>query len=392
MHKHSWSPRMRILSSLAIGFALLAAAFITISYFQFKAYTIDDCVKYAYGLNNLIADELDVSHIEDYMTMGRSYPRYSQIEEQLYKLKNAYPDIIFLYVYQIQEDGCHVVFDLDSYDPNSGLVQGSEPGTMEPFDPSFEKYLPNLLSGEEIPPVISNDSYGYLLTVYTPLYDSQGVCRCYVAVDFSMNLLVKYVNDIIRKIAVLFVLVILLAFLLSAFATDIGIVEPLKQLEKTAYRDAMTGLYNRAAYLEKTEMLNILGEEAVYSIIMFDINFLKRMNDDYGHEKGNQYLRQAGALLTKYFGIERVYRNGGDEFVVILEELDQKGAEELLLPFQKEMQRLQSAPGLQPWQRVSAAAGIATFDPANDHLAADVLKRADSAMYQNKLAMKSART
>ena len=386
MKTHRWSLRWRVLSSLTIGFALLAGAFIIISYFQFRAYTISDCVSYAYGLNGLIADEIEIDHIEDYMTFGKDYPGYKQIEEKLYKLRNGYPNVVFLYVYQIREDGCHVVFDLDAEG-----VSASAPGTVEDFDPSFQKHLPSLLAGKEIPPIISNDSFGYLLTVYTPLYDSQGVCRCYVAVDYSMDQLTKYVNDIIRTITVLFLIVLILAFLLSAFVTDQQLVKPFRQLEARAYKDTLTGLQNRAAYLEQTTRLNALGKGANYSIVMADVNYLKRMNDEYGHEKGNLYLQNAAALLTRHFGYERVYRNGGDEFVILLEDMDHKEATELLLPFQEEMDKLQNDSDLMPWERISAATGIAAFIPGKDHTAEDVLKRADAAMYQNKLAMKAAR-
>ena len=131
----------------------MAIAFIHISYMQFKAYTITDCVNYAYGLNSLIADALDVDHIDDYIEQGHGYPGYDDIERYLYKLRSAYPDIVYLYVYQIHEDGSHVAFDLDTDE-----VPASAPGAVVPFDAAFEKYVPDLLAGREIPPVVANDS------------------------------------------------------------------------------------------------------------------------------------------------------------------------------------------------------------------------------------------
>jgi len=135
-------------------------------------------------LNSLIADGLDVDHINDYIEQGRAHPDYEWIEKHLYKLRDAYPDIVFLYVYQIREDGCHVVFDLETED-----LPADQPGEVVEFDESFRDYIPDLLAGREVKPVISRDTYGFLLTIYTPLYDSQGVCQCYAAVDYSMDLL-----------------------------------------------------------------------------------------------------------------------------------------------------------------------------------------------------------
>ena len=132
MSNHRQSTRVRILAPLLIGFLVMTLAFIGISYYEFRAYTIEDCVNYAYGLNSLIADDLDIDRINDYIKQGRAHPDYEAIEQHLYKLRAAYPDIVFLYVYQIQEDGRHVVFDLDTDD-----VPASRPGEVVPFDASF---------------------------------------------------------------------------------------------------------------------------------------------------------------------------------------------------------------------------------------------------------------
>lgn len=74
-----------------------------------------------------------------------------------------------------------MVFDLETED-----LPADQPGEVVEFDESFRDYIPDLLAGREVKPVISRDTYGFLLTIYTPLYDSQGVCQCYAAVDYSM--------------------------------------------------------------------------------------------------------------------------------------------------------------------------------------------------------------
>ena len=68
------STRARILVVLIVGFLVMSAAFAQISYMEFKAYTISDCVNYAYGLNSLIADELDIDYIDDYIKWGTPTP------------------------------------------------------------------------------------------------------------------------------------------------------------------------------------------------------------------------------------------------------------------------------------------------------------------------------
>lgn len=95
--------------------------------------------------------------------------------------------------------------------------------------------------------------------------------------------------------------------------------------------------------------------------------------------------------MGSVFGREALYRIGGDEFVVVLEGEAQKGADTLIHTFREAVAQCQNAPGLDPWQRVSAAIGIAACDRAMDASTEDVLKRADAAMYQDKAAMKAER-
>ena len=388
MKRSIWSERTRILVPLFIIFLIMAVAFVVISYKTFRDFTIEDCVNYAYGLNSLIADDLEIDKINDYIEQGHAHPDYDRIERHLHKLRDAYPDIRFLYVYQIHEDGCHVVFDLDTED-----IPASRPGEIVNFDSAFKDYIPDLLAGREIKPIISNDEYGYLLTIYTPLYDSKGVCQCYVAVDYSMDLLITYVWSIIRQIIFLFLAVFVIISAAGVLVTDRGIVKPMKYLKARAYRDTLTDLQNRTAYYEYNQVLDhsISEGTADFSILMVDVNYLKRMNDTHGHEKGNEYLKNAADLIGDVFGRDYVYRTGGDEFVIVMDGKAQYHADDRILEFKRAVAQYETKPNLQPWQRVSAAIGIAKYESGRDMCTEDVLKRADAAMYQNKLAMKAER-
>ena len=382
------SIKWKVLIPLFLGFLVMSLAFVYISYIEFRDYTISDCVNYAKGLCSLIADEIDPERVDEYMEQGHAYPGYDEIRAKLYKLRDAYPDIVFLYVYQIREDGCHAVFDLDAEGE-----PGSEPGEVLPFDQSYEQYIPDLLAGKEVPALISNDTYGYLLTIYTPIRDSSGQCRCYVGVDYSMDLLMDYVMEIVKKILMIFAIVVIVIAIVSVILTNRGIVNPFIKLEKRAYRDTLTGFLNRTAYFEYALKLDerIAAGTAAFSILMIDVNFLKKVNDTYGHEKGNSYLKNAADLICSVFGSEHLYRIGGDEFVAVLEGNARDGAEERMRTFREEVRKKQEDETLQPWERVSAAIGIAVYEKGKDQSADDVLKRADQAMYAAKTAMKAER-
>jgi len=380
----------KIIVPLVAGLLLMTVAFILISYVTFRDYEIRDLETYARGLTKLIAEEIvNVDDIDGYLEQGRSYPGYDTVERKLYRLREAYPDILYLYVYQIREDGCHVVFDL-----NTNEFAGSEPGTVENFFPAYEKYKPDLLAGKEVPPIFSREKYGYVLTVYTPLYDADGVCRAYVGADCSMEALGQYVRNVILQVGMTFLVVLGIILLVSVFAADRGVVRKMSRLENRAYTDTLTGLQNRTAYYEYNAVLNKKQEagNADFSLLMIDVNFLKRVNDTYGHEQGNLYLQGAADLIRKCFGNEHLYRIGGDEFVIILEGKAQEGVEDRIRAFKAEIARLQADDSLKPWEKISAAVGIAKYDKAIHRETEEVLRKADEAMYADKIAMKAVRT
>ncbi len=382
--------RRKILIPVVIVLLVMTAAFILISYHTFRQYEIRDLEDYSNGLTGLIAgDIIDVEDIDGYLEQGRDYPGYAETEHKLYLLREAYPDIVYLYVYQVREDGFHVVFDL-----NTEQFAGSEPGTVEPFFPAHQPYIPDLLAGKEVPSIESDEKYGHVLTVLTPVRDAEGTCRCYVGADSSMDMLREYTWNVISQVGLIFLIVLGIILAVSIFATDRGVIRKMDKLEDWAYLDTLTGLRNRTAYYEANDVLNKKEDagDADFSIIMIDINFLKRMNDTYGHEQGNLYLQHAADLIRKMFGEEHTYRIGGDEFAVILEGKAQEGAEERIRMFKAEAAKLQADDSLQPWEKVSAAAGIAKYEKGRDASTEEVLRRADEAMYRDKIAMKAVRT
>ena len=380
----------KYLVPIILGILIMSAAFILISYKTFRDVEIQDCENYTKGLTSLIAREIiDVNDIDGYLEQGRAYPGYDEVERKLYHLRDAYPDVVYLYVYQMREDGCHVVFDLDTE-----KFKASEPGSVETYFPAFQKYIPDLLAGRAVPSVDSNEVYGHVLSVLTPLYDENGVCKCYVGADCSMDQLSHYVWDIIRQIAYFFLVVLAIVLIVFIFVTDRGVVKKMKSLENRAYLDTLTGLQNRTAYYEYNSELNrkLDAGNADFSILMIDINYLKRMNDVYGHEQGNLYLQGAAELIKKIFGADHLYRIGGDEFVIILEGKAQAGVQERISAFKEEIARLQADDTLQPWEKISAAVGIAKYEKGTHRETEEVLRKADEAMYADKIAMKAVRT
>lgn len=359
-----------------------------ISYVNIRNYEIDDCIEYAKGINSLVIDAIDLDRVDEYLRIGRAAPGYNESEAQLNKLRNAYPDVVFLYVYQIKPDGCHVVFDLSTPD-----MPADEPGTVVEFDESFANVREDLYAGRPVDPVISNDHFGHLLTVYTPAYDSTGACVCYAAVDFSMGSIRSYVLSTVMHVALFALFFAVLSALLGYLYTSRHIFKPLQAVENIAYRDELTGVRNKTAFAQHKKQLdaNIKAGTASFVLAMVDVNYLKRVNDNYGHEKGDEYLRTCVDAICKVFGHDRVYRIGGDEYVAVLEDEHEPEVRYLRERFKHDMTRMAEDPELPAWRKVSAAVGIAAYDPVRDESTDDVLKRADAAMYEEKKAMKAER-
>ena len=379
--------RWKIIIPVIAVLLVTTVAFIGISYYAYREHEIEDLENYARGLTNLLAGEIiKAEDIDGVLEQGRDYPDYDMIEQKLYKLRKAYPDVVYLYVYQIREDGCHVLFDLDT-----DKFKGSEFGKVEKFFPAYEQYIPDLLAGKQVPSFESREDYGHVLTVLTPL---EGTDSVYVGADCSMEALREYVRHVIGQVCLVFVAVLAIILAVSLFLADRNVIRKMDKLENRAYRDTLTGLQNRTAYYEYNDVLNKKEDagDADFSILMIDINYLKRVNDTYGHEQGNLYLQGAAELIRKVFGEEYVYRIGGDEFVVILEGKAQDGAEERIRAFRDEITRLQADDSLKPWEKVSAAVGLAKYEKGRDASTEEVLRRADEAMYREKIAMKAQRT
>ncbi|MCR5405000.1 MAG: GGDEF domain-containing protein, partial [Butyrivibrio sp.] len=128
-----------------------------------------------------------------------------------------------------------------------------------------------------------------------------------------------------------------------------------------------------------------------FAIAMIDLNFLKKMNDSYGHDKGNLAIKKLCMLVCNIFSHSPVFRIGGDEFVIILKNRDYDNANELIYKFNSEIEMISHDDNLEPWDRISAAIGVAYYDSKTDKTVDEVFKRADANMYKRKQEMKALR-
>lgn len=167
----------------------------------------------------------------------------------------------------------------------------------------------------------------------------------------------------------------------------------LTRLYTLAHKDGLTRVGNKVAYTnyEKDLQQKMDTQSPEYGIIMADCNHLKRINDTYGHEKGDSYLKASCSLLCNIFHRSPVFRVGGDEFVIVLTGHDFENRQELLGRAADAMRQTQEKPNAQPWEQISIAIGVALYRPGEDKTVEDVYVRADQAMYAEKVRMNAVR-
>ena len=158
----------------------------------------------------------------------------------------------------------------------------------------------------------------------------------------------------------------------------------LAQAQREVNLDALTGVKNRHAYLEEEERLDRqLAEHRAsqFAIVIFDVNDLKKVNDNYGHKAGDQYLRDASKIICRIFKRSPIFRIGGDEFAAIIRGNDYECLEELIGKMKDHNIKAMRSGG------IVIACGMARHE--NDPTVAPVFERADINMYENKSSLKT---
>ena len=168
----------------------------------------------------------------------------------------------------------------------------------------------------------------------------------------------------------------------------------ISDLHGQVFLDALTKVKNKGALTnclnELQDAINSGTDEPAFAVGVFDCDSLKPINDRYGHDKGDIYLKNAAHIICEVFTHSPVFRMGGDEFAVILKHEDYLNRDALLEAFDAAAEKINAA-AAEPWEQVHLSKGFAAFNPSEDSSAADVMQRADKLMYENKRERKKQR-
>jgi diguanylate cyclase (GGDEF)-like protein len=283
------------------------------------------------------------------------------------------------YLYTAKQDGAgrfvYIVDGLDTGDPRFKL-----PGELVARDTAAD--LEACVAGGGVyiyRHAVHDVKWGYVDVMYCPVHNADGTVAGVIGLAYSVNDVVRTFRQVsFYSIVASVVLACMACLLAHAFLRKV--TEP--YYKKLAYNDFVSGLPNRLAYEHRFRDYEVSGASLEnVTLVIFDLNNLKEINDAYGHRIGDIAIKQTARILNDAFlQLGGAYRIGGDEFAVFAECENPADVRQLIDSLYAEDRLIHKDKGL----HFNAACGAATFDPNVDKNLHDVFDRADYLMYENK--------
>lgn len=190
--------------------------------------------------------------------------------------------------------------------------------------------------------------------IITAIQDKGETIGYLVADNFSLNLDIN-VAEVFETVAI-FISEELRNYILG------------QEMQYMSSHDAMTNLRNRNAFTATLNMIE--GMKISVGVCFADINGLKAINDEQGHDAGDEHIKEAGAIVESVFKKKYSYRIGGDEFVAIVPQVEKDYFEELVAKLRKKCKKVSMAIGA-TWQE-------------NAENMEEMINTADKLMYNDK--------
>ena len=292
----SSSLRLKILIFLAVSSLIITFGITRMAYVIYSDSMTELQIRLASGTANLVASNIDPERVDDFLLKGEKAEGYLETKEQLQAIQESTPEIEYVYVYKILKDGCHVVFDADTEE-----LEGEKPGTIIPFDMSFGPYINDLLEGKPVEPVISNDRYGWLLTLYEPVLNKDGECVCYAGADISMHQIREHNRVFLTKVITLFSGIFIIILVIGAWLAEYNVILPINTMAGAAGAFAYDTEKARTASTRQIREMHIsTGDEIenlYHSLVKTSEDTAKYIEED---QKKNETINrlQNGLILV----------------------------------------------------------------------------------------------
>ena len=439
---------------IVAGMLITLFATAQITYCRFEDQMVKACDQVSKGITNLMINEYPVEYTAELLREGFKSQKYNETIKEMYKLKDGFDEVLYMYFWVCTEDGGVIIMDLDEEYTKVPLTESVlAVGTLYPYGELPKEQIDQVAYGKggfatytEI-----DDEGRHIYSAAAPIFDEDGNYVCSACIDMSMDEVRKNNIDFIYKVFIFCILFMIPIWSIIMFIIHKDIVSPmekmvncilnlkrnseidkfaglakfedlnintkneleifyrasliiakenlfnasncdrtknqLEEVSKIAYKDSLTGVGTKKGYEEKVESVQKKlnnKEDIEFAIAMVDINNLKRINDVYGHEKGDSYIKGCCSMVCNVFKHSPVYRIGGDEFIIFLEGEDFINKFKLKDQIKEDFKKSFNNEEVPEYERYTASIGLAVYSSRKDKNVNDVFKRADERMYNSK--------
>lgn len=421
------SLKYKIVLAIVIIVCIMDVSFIFVNYVNYMNVNRNYTDSLAQTVANTCRLVVDGDSVTGYLDNRRRNTAYYEVWNKLIDYRNTSENVLQISVVNFRDGGGCYVYDTDLTENGAFL------GDIRPYDEVQNAIKDELIACEKIEPLEYNGRSDY----YIPLNSSYNIPVAYIIVGISTENVRReqltylgYITIIVTSITVLFgvfmiwfmqhnVLGPLNAMSKAASSYSIAILrdgkespisrmnirtgdelerlrESMKKMEHDiiAYiiasssqlaiadwnsnHDSMTQLYNKRHYKEQ---LKELQNDCTIGVIYFDIDNLKRMNDTFGHEKGDAVILKAAEFIRRYLTEQASgFRIGGDEFVMLIRDCTEEKVQELVSTMRGDEKGNLSDVTAEFYCRLAIGGA---FRKTAETLE-ETIKRADDEMYKNK--------
>ena len=267
--------RSKIIFILAVALGTMALTASTISFMLYRSSLISEYSEFAREVSIAVSEMFDHEKIDEYIASKGVDPDYVDVQHKIENIKATAPTVKFIYIYKIDDEGGHVVFDF-----HSNNTEDTVPGKLVKLDAAFEPYLETLREGGEIEPVISDSPFGELLSVYTPVKNSAGKTVSYIGADIPMSMIIGKELNFLTQMVFLFLGFVILIVAIVLWFVDYNVVFPINSMTMRTSEFAYSGSNALGENVEKIKRLDIHTGDEVENLYKA---FTKMTEDTMGY-------------------------------------------------------------------------------------------------------------
>lgn len=248
---------------LFIASTIVVVAVVTfVVYSQFRSQMIQEYTRMAKGVTALMADKIDGDKIDVYFRENFSSKEYRDIRDDLYKLRDNYPDVLYIYSFRCEEDGGHMLFDINTDEVENG--EAFEVGYVYQLEGEFADLIPEIMAGEQVPGyAVHTEEDGYLFSYCRPVFDSDGNYACSVCVDFSLDRLENQNRNFTFRLALGLLAIAFLILLLEVIVVRHWVTEPINKLSHCLEKFNYKSEEDRRRNVELLDELDIKSQDEI---------------------------------------------------------------------------------------------------------------------------------